>query len=138
MKIAIEIGDKSGEGAGYENLGNSYHALGDYQKSIHYHEKDLKIAIEIGDRAGEGSAYGNLGIAYRSLGDYRKSIEYHERHLQKKSVIRVEKEKPVEISVMLTSHWVIIEKAVSIIKKLLKIAVGDRTGGGIAYRDHGT
>ena len=56
--------------------------LGDYQKSIEYHEKDLKIAIEIGDRAGEGSAYGNLGIAYRSLGDYRKSIEYHEKDLK--------------------------------------------------------
>ena len=41
---------------------------------------------------------------------------------------------------MLTSHWVIIENAVRIIKKLLKIAVeiGDRGGEGIAYRDNGT
>ena len=37
--------------------------MGDYQKAIEYHEKDLKIAKEIGDRAGEGRAYGNLGNA---------------------------------------------------------------------------
>ena len=51
-------------------------SLGDYQKAIEYHEKDLKIAKEIGDRAGEGGAYGNLGNAYQSLGDYQKAIEY--------------------------------------------------------------
>ena len=37
--------------------------MGDYQKAIEYHAKDLKIAKEIGDRAGEGRAYGNLGNA---------------------------------------------------------------------------
>ena len=71
MKIAVEIGDRDGEEAAYGNLGNFYPSLGDYQKSIEYHEKYLKIAIEIGDRDGEGRAYGNLGIAYRSLGVYQ-------------------------------------------------------------------
>ena len=64
MKIAIEIGDRGGEGRAYGNLGRAYWSLGDYQKSIEYHEKHLKIAIEIGDRGGEGRAYGNLGCAY--------------------------------------------------------------------------
>ena len=75
MKIAVEIGDRGGEGAGYGNLGNCYQSLGDYRRSIEYHEKHLKIAEEIGDRGGEGRANGNLGIAYRSQRDYRKSIE---------------------------------------------------------------
>ncbi|XP_074627687.1 uncharacterized protein LOC141885736 isoform X6 [Acropora palmata] len=78
----MEIGDRGGEGGAYGNLGIPYRSLGDYQKSIEYHEKHLKIAIEIGDRGGEGRAYGNLGGAYWSLGDYRKSIEYHEKHLK--------------------------------------------------------
>ena len=82
LKIAIEIGDRAGEGAAYGNLGNAYQSLGDYRKAIEYHEKDLKIAIEISDRAGEGGAYGNLGNAYKSLGDYRKAIEYHEKLLK--------------------------------------------------------
>ena len=43
--------------------------LGDYRKSIEYHEKHLKIAIEIGDRSGQ-RAYGSLGNSYDALGDY--------------------------------------------------------------------
>ena len=64
MKIAIEIGDRRGQGAAYENLGNDYRSLGDYRRAINCQEKHLKIAIEIGDRGGEGAAYGNLGKAY--------------------------------------------------------------------------
>ena len=63
LKIAIEIGDRAGEGRGYGNLSIVYWSLGDYQKATEYHEMHLKIAIEIGDRAGEGTAYGNLGNA---------------------------------------------------------------------------
>ena len=82
MEIAIEIGDRAGEGGAYGNLGNAYKSLGDFRKAIEYHQKDLKIAIEIGDRTGEGGAYGNLGNAYQSLGDFRKAIEYYEKDLK--------------------------------------------------------
>ena len=82
LKIAIESGDRGGEGVAYGNLGDAYRLLGDYRKAIEYHEKHLKIAIEIGDRGGNGVAYGNLGSDHRSLGDYRKAIEYHEKHLK--------------------------------------------------------
>ena len=80
----------------------------------------MKIAKEIGDRAGEGRAYGNLGNAYQSLGDYQKAIEYHEKHLKiaKEMVIGPEKEEPMEISVMLISHWVTIKKPLSIMKNI--------------------
>ena len=54
MKIAIEIGDRAGEGRAYSNLNNAYFSLGDFQNAIDYHEKHLKIAIETDDRAGEG------------------------------------------------------------------------------------
>ena len=70
MKIAKEIGDWGGEERANGGLGNFYQSLGDYRKSIEYHEKNLKIAKEIGDRGGEGAAYGNLGNCCRSLGDY--------------------------------------------------------------------
>ena len=66
MKIAKEIGDRAGEGRAYGNLGNVYRLLGDYQKAIEYHERDLEIAKRIGDRAEEARAYGSLGIAYQS------------------------------------------------------------------------
>ena len=54
LKIAIEIGDRAGEGGAYGHLGNAYRSLGNFRKAIEYLEKHLKIAIEIGDRAGQG------------------------------------------------------------------------------------
>ena len=66
------MGDRAGEGIAYCNLGNAYHSLGDFQKAIEYHERDLKISKEVGDRAGEGIAYGNLGNAHTVLEISRK------------------------------------------------------------------
>ncbi|MDB9512075.1 tetratricopeptide repeat protein, partial [Kamptonema animale CS-326] len=82
LEIALETGDRNGEGRANGNLGNAYQSLGDYRRAIEYHEKHLEIAREIGDLGREGGAYGNLGIAYKSLGDYRLAIEYHEKLLQ--------------------------------------------------------
>ena len=82
LKIAIEVGDRGGEGTAYGNLGNAYYSLGDYQKAIEYLEKSLKITMEIGNRDRDGRAYGNLGFAYLSLGDYRKAFEYLEKFLK--------------------------------------------------------
>ena len=74
MKIAIEIGDRAGEGRAHGNLGHDYYSLGHFRKAIECHENDLQIAVEIDDRAGRGRAFGNLGNAYYSLGDFRKAI----------------------------------------------------------------
>ena len=76
------MGDRAGEGKAYSNLGNACDSLGDFQKAIENHERDLKISKEVGDRAGEGKAYGNLGSTYGCLGDFQKAIEYHERDLK--------------------------------------------------------
>ncbi|MDM3856552.1 MAG: CHAT domain-containing protein, partial [Aphanizomenon gracile PMC649.10] len=70
-----------GEGNALGNLGNAYHALGEYTKAIEYHSSSLAIAREIKDRNGEGTALGNLGIAYRLLGEYTKAIEYQSSSL---------------------------------------------------------
>ena len=70
MKIAIEIGDRAGEGGTYGNLGIAYKSLGDFRKVIEYHEKQLKIAIEIGNRALEGTAYHNIGCGCSELGQF--------------------------------------------------------------------
>ena len=118
MKIAKEVDDRAEEGKAYENLGNAYQCLSDYQKAIEGHEKQLEIALEIGDRDGESRAYGNLGKTCMLVGDYRKAIKYHEKYL--KIAIEIgyrEKEEPMEISVFLTGHLVTIEKPLTILKK---------------------
>ena len=40
MKIAIEIGDRAGEGQAYANLGNAYFSQGDFVKDMEYHENN--------------------------------------------------------------------------------------------------
>ena len=37
MKIAIEIGDRGGEGRACGNLRDAYQSLGDHQRAIEYH-----------------------------------------------------------------------------------------------------
>ena len=74
LKIAIEVGDRAGEGGAYGNLGNAYDSLGDFRKAIEYHEKQLKIAIQVGDRAGEGTAYHNIGNGYSGLGQFDVAV----------------------------------------------------------------
>ena len=55
-------------------LGIACHSLGDFQKAIEYHERDLKISKELGDRTREGRAYCNLGNAYHTLEDFQKAV----------------------------------------------------------------
>jgi tetratricopeptide (TPR) repeat protein len=63
-------------------LGNYHLHLGNYSKSIDYHERSLNIAQKISNRQMEGFALGNLGIVYYRLGQYKKAIEYHQQHLR--------------------------------------------------------
>ena len=81
LAIAIEIGDRRGEGTTYGNLGNVFYSLGECQNAKEYHEKALAIAIEIGDRRGEGTRYGNLGSMFASLDEYQNAKEYLEKAL---------------------------------------------------------
>lgn len=46
VAIAQELGDKAREGRAYNIVGSIYLKLGDYQKAIQYHSKDLSIAKE--------------------------------------------------------------------------------------------
>ena len=142
MKIAIEIGDRAGEGRAYGNLGIHYRSLGDFRKAIEYQEKLLKIAIEIGDWAGEGVAYGNLGIAYGSLGDFRKAIEYLEKHLKIALEIGDRAGEGVGYGNLGNAYHSLgdFRKAIEYQEKHLKIAIeiGDRAGEGQAYGNLGS
>ena len=137
LKIAIEIGDRAGEGRAHGNLGNAYQSLGDYQKAIECHEKRLKIAIEISDRGGQGRACGNLGNAYQSTSDSRKAIEYHEKDLKFAVEIGDRNGEGGAYGNLGNAYWSLgdYRKAIECVEKRLKIAIeiGDRGGEGGAY-----
>ena len=81
LAVAIETGDRRGEGTTNRNLGNLFHSLGEYQRAKEYQEKALAIVIEIGDRKGEETTCGHRGTVFRSLGEYQRAKEYQEKAL---------------------------------------------------------
>ena len=137
LKIAKEVGDRSGEGRAYDILSIAYENLGNFQKVIEYQDKHLKIAKEVGDRSGEGIAYYILGIAYGHLGNFQKAIEYHEKDLKiaKEVGDRTGEGKAYgnlsAVYIALGSF----QKAIEYEEKHLKIVKeeGDRSGEGGAY-----
>ena len=141
MKIAIEIGDRVGEGRAHGNLGNAFYSLGDFRKAIECQEKRLKIAIPIGDRAGEGQAYGNLSNAHKSLGDFRKAIEYHEKELKIAIEIGDRAGEGGACGNLGIAFYSLgdFRKAIEYLQKDLKIAIeiGDRAGEGRAHGNLG-
>ena len=82
LSIMIEIGDKKGEAACYENLGTVFQSLGEHVKAEEYLQKALQIKREIGDKYGEATSYVNLGGVCQSLGEYVKAEEYLQKALQ--------------------------------------------------------
>ncbi|CAH3162798.1 unnamed protein product [Porites lobata] len=81
LRIAEDVGDRTGAGRAYHRLGCAYGSLGDSQREIEYHNQELRIAKEVGDREWEGCAYDNLGHAYASLKEFQQAIECHNQHL---------------------------------------------------------
>ena len=75
LQIAIEVGDRGGEGGAYGNLGIAYGSLGDYQKAIEYLENCLRIAKEIGNRSLEGASYHSVGKAYFFLEQFESAVD---------------------------------------------------------------
>jgi tetratricopeptide (TPR) repeat protein len=81
LKYFEERNDIPGQSICYNNIGNIYQSLGQYQKALEQFEKALVIAKEIGDKGGESTCYANIGNIYQSLDQYQKALEYQERAL---------------------------------------------------------
>ncbi len=73
--------DKDGEADVYNNLGLSYHSVGEYGQASEYYLKALKIRLETNDIKGMQIAYNNLGVLYEETGIYEKSLEYYSEAL---------------------------------------------------------
>jgi tetratricopeptide (TPR) repeat protein len=73
---------RSAEGPALGNLGNAYHALGDYRRAIDFHEQSLAIARELGDRSGEGYALFNLSLSLDKIGQRAGAVAQAEAALK--------------------------------------------------------
>jgi tetratricopeptide (TPR) repeat protein len=78
------VGDKHPNIArSYNNLGGTWHTLGDSKKAIGYYEKAIKIDLAaLGENhPSVARDYNNLGAAWNTLGDSKKAIDYYEKAL---------------------------------------------------------
>ncbi|MDJ0580326.1 tetratricopeptide repeat protein [Crocosphaera sp.] len=66
----------------YNQLGNTYQPLGQYQKAIIFHQQASEISRKIGERGREAISLSNLGIAYHALGQYQQAIIYYQQALE--------------------------------------------------------
>ena len=135
------MGDRAGEGKSCANLGNAYDSLGDFQKAIEYHKRDLEIAKEVGDKAGEGISYCNLGNAYESLGDFKKAIECYEIDLEIAKEVGDRAGEGKSYANLGNAYDSLgdFSKAIEYHEQDLKICkeAGDRAGEGVAYGNLG-
>ena len=77
LKIANELGNRSGEGTAYGNLGNVHHRKGDLSSAIPCHERSLKIAKELSDPLLQGISHYNLGNCFELLGQVEGAITHY-------------------------------------------------------------
>jgi G-protein signaling modulator 2 len=66
----------------YNQMGNAYFYLQDYQKALDCHKKDLDLSEKFEDESGKAKACGNIGNTLQLLGDYDEAILYSLRNLE--------------------------------------------------------
>jgi len=66
----------------YSGLGTIVDKLGEWDRAIEYHEKDLEILEKLGDIHGMAVTYNNLGLVCGKKGEWDRAIEYYEKSLE--------------------------------------------------------
>ena len=79
LKIKKEIGEKSGLGYSFLNMGNIGIGKGEYDKALEYHERYIS---EFGIKFRSGSDFWELGIISSNKGNYDKALDVQERSLK--------------------------------------------------------
>lgn len=77
LKLSERLNNKKGKGDAYNNIGNIYYHLGDYDHALRYYRLALKFTT--GDRTG---IYNNLGLIYYETDSMKKSLDYYEKALK--------------------------------------------------------
>jgi tetratricopeptide (TPR) repeat protein len=78
LTLAIEIGDKKGIAASYNNLGVAYRTQGALDKSLEYYVKSLKLYEDLNNKEGIGTLKNNISTIYAIKKDYGQAMHYLE------------------------------------------------------------
>jgi tetratricopeptide (TPR) repeat protein len=81
LEMALEVGDRAGEGDTLNNIGLVYWNQGLYGQALENYNQALVIRREVGDRDGEGDTLNNIGIVYSDQGMYDQALETYNQAL---------------------------------------------------------
>jgi tetratricopeptide (TPR) repeat protein len=76
-----QVGDKTGEAATLNNIGNVYDALGDKQQALEFYNQSLPLWRQVGDKTGEAVTLNNIGLVYNDLGDKQQALDFYNQSL---------------------------------------------------------
>jgi tetratricopeptide (TPR) repeat protein len=82
LEAARRAGDRHGEGATLNNLGNVYAQQGRWEEAIVCYEKALETFRELRNRQGEGQTLMGLGSVYLQQGRWEEAIVNYEKALE--------------------------------------------------------
>lgn len=68
LRISLEIGDRMGEGAALNNIGQIYYMQRDYANALRYLEQSLAIHYMLGDKASEAATLNNIAQIHLCTG----------------------------------------------------------------------
>jgi len=140
-QISLEVGDKAGLGATYNDIGWIYDNKGEFDKALTYFLKSEQISLEVGDKAGLGKTYNDIGRSYRKKGQLDKALSY----FLKSEGIRIEVGDKAGLGTTYNnigilyankSEW---DKALTYFLKSeqIRVEVGNRAGLGWSYNNIG-
>lgn len=78
LNLAIDIGDKRGMAAAYNNLGVAYRNQGALEKALQYYITALRLYEEIGNKEGVAGTKSNIATLYSMKKDYGLALKYFE------------------------------------------------------------
>ena len=134
LKQIEELGEKSGLGYSFLNMGNIDLTKGEYDKALVYYNYSFDISNNLGDKYGLGWSLCSYGFVYEGKGDYDKALDNFDSSLELEEETGYLYGMGRSLYCIGYHFWYRgdLEKAVDYLKKSLKICekIGNKSGIG--------
>jgi tetratricopeptide (TPR) repeat protein len=79
LSLARDLGNKSMQATGLNNIAGIYRNKGELDKALGYFEESLRLETDEKEKA---TTYNNIAIIYYEKGDYQKAVEYYQKAIE--------------------------------------------------------
>ncbi|NIA12119.1 MAG: tetratricopeptide repeat protein, partial [Nitrospiraceae bacterium] len=132
LKIAEELGDRSGIASTLHQLGTIHQTQGRYDEAVTMYQESLRIEEELGDRSRIAITLGQLGNIHQTQGRYDEAVTMYQESLKIAEELGNKRVIAITLHQLGTIHQDQgrYDEAVKIYQESLKIAekLGDRRG----------